>query len=336
MENNIFDNKNKNIKNTQSNQNSKNIEDDKFSEIDLKIKNFFDFLRFEKHLSINTLDSYKRDILIFKQFLQQKNIKNFMHLSHEEILIFLEDLFKNYSEASISRLLSSIRTFYKYLLRENIYIKNPFIEIKNPKRPRNLIEILNESEVKNFLEKLPSSNKLELRDKAMFELLYSSGLRVSELINLKLSDIDYEEKLIRCIGKGNKERIIPVSDTSMHFLIAYIKTARFKIQSKKSLKSNEFVFLNKNGSKLTRQGFWKILKKYEKKFNLNKNIYPHLFRHSYATHMLERGADLRVVQELLGHSSISTTEIYTNINKKFIKDTYFKYHPENKDNNENK
>ena len=336
MENNIFDNKNKNIKNTKGNHNSKNIGDAEFFEVDLKIKNFFDFLRFEKHLSINTLTSYKRDLLIFKQFLQQKNIKNFMQLSHEEILIFLEDLFKNYSETSISRLLSSIRTFYKFLLRENIYIKNPFIEVKNPKKPKKLIEILNESEVKNFLEKLPYSTKLELRNKAMFELLYSSGLRVSELANLKLSDIDYEEKLIRCIGKGNKERIVPVSDIAMQFLESYIKTARFKMQSKKSLKSNEFVFLNKNGNKLTRQGFWKILKKYEKEFNLNKNIYPHLFRHSYATHMLERGADLRVVQELLGHSSISTTEIYLNVNKKFIKDSYFKYHPENKDNNENK
>lgn len=321
MKNNIFDNKNKNIKENQGS---------KLSEIDLKIKSFFDFLRFEKHLSNNTLSSYQRDLLIFKKYLLQKNIINFNGLNHEEILLFLEELFKSYCETSISRLLSSLRTFYRFLIIENEANKNPFAEIKNPKKPKKLIEILDEGEVKSFLDRLPHSTKFEMRDKAMFELMYSSGLRVSELVNLKLNDIDYEENLIRCIGKGNKERIVPIGETAIYYLKAYIKAARFNMQSKKGLKSTEFVFLNKNGTKLTRQGFWKVLKKYEKEFNLNKNIYPHLFRHSYATHMLERGADLRVVQELLGHSSISTTEIYTNINKKFIKDSYFKHHPRNK------
>jgi integrase/recombinase XerD len=274
--------------------------------------------------------SYKRDLLIFENYIHDKNIKDIPGITHEVILSFLEDLFKTYRETSIARILSSLRTFYKFLLKENIVLKNPFSEINNPKKPQNLIEILDETEVKNFLEKLPQSTKFEMRDKAMFELLYSSGLRVSELVDLKLNNIDYEENLIRCIGKGNKERIVPVGETAVHYLKTYIKSARFYLQSSKSSKSIDFCFLNKNGSKLTRQGFWKILKKYEKEFNLNKRIYPHLFRHSYATHMLERGADLRVVQELLGHSSISTTEIYTNINKKFIKDSYFKHHPRNK------
>jgi integrase/recombinase XerD len=301
-------------------------------ESDLNIKNFFDFLRFERRLSGNTIVSYKRDILVFENYIHQKNNIDILRINHEEIILFLEDLFKTYCESSISRILSSLRTFYKFLLRENIVNKNPFAEVKNPRRPQKLIEILDEGEVKNFLERLPYSTKFEMRDKAMFELLYSSGLRVSELVDLKLNDIDYEENLIRCMGKGNKERIVPIGETSIHYLKIYIKTARFYMQNKKSNKSTEFCFLNKNGAKLTRQGFWKILKKYEKEFNLNKRIYPHLFRHSYATHMLERGADLRVVQELLGHSSISTTEIYTNISKKFIKDAYFKYHPRNKKN----
>jgi len=312
---------------------NKNIEESDYIESpksDINIKNFFDFLRFERHLSGNTIVSYKRDVLIFKNYIHNKNINYIPSINHEEILLFLESLFKTYSESSVSRILSSLRTFYKFLLKENIVSKNPFTEIKNPKGPKNLIEILDESEVKNFLERLPYSTKLEMRDKAMFELLYSSGLRVSELVNLKLNDIDYEENLIRCIGKGNKERIVPIGETAIHYLKTYIKTARFYMQNIKSNRSTEFCFLNKNGTKLSRQGFWKILKKYEKEFNFNKRIYPHLFRHSYATHMLERGADLRVVQELLGHSSISTTEIYTNINKKFIKDSYFKYHPRNK------
>jgi len=303
---------------------------DEYKNLDLQLEKFYDFLRFEKQISQNTFESYKRDLIIFSNLLKEKEIKNFLQISHEDVLSLLESLFKDYSEKSISRLLSSVRSFYKFLLRNNPYIKNPFIGIKNPKTDKKLIKVLDEEEVKDFLEKIPYSTKFELRDKAMFELLYSSGLRVSELVNLKLNDIDYEEKLIRCFGKGDKERIVPISDTSMHFLLMYIKSARFKIESKKNFRSNDFVFLNKNGSRLTRQGFWKILKKYEKKFNLNKDLYPHLFRHSYATHMLERGADLRVVQELLGHSNISTTEIYTNINKKFIKDNYYKYHPKAK------
>ncbi len=158
----------------------------------------------------------------------------------------------------------------------------------------------------------------------MFELLYSSGLRVSELTNLKLRNIDFDENLIRFIGKGNKERITPVGKVSVYFLKKYLETTRYKIEGESK---NDYVFLNKYGNKISRQGFWKILKKYAKKINLNKNLHPHIFRHSFATHMLKRGADLRTVQELLGHSDISTTEIYTNLDKEHIKDTYFKYHP---------
>lgn len=319
MKNNIFD---------KSNKNTKESLDFELSELDLRINGFIDFLRFEKHLSVNTINSYHRDLLVFKKHLQNTK-DNFMILNHEGILLFLEELYRNYCESSVSRVLSSLRTFYKYLLVEENVKKNPFAEIKNPKRPKNLIEVLDEKEVKNFLDRIPCSSNLELRDKAMFELIYSSGMRVSELVNLKLNDIDYEENLIRCIGKGNKERIIPVGQTAVNYLKTYLKSARFKLQSKKNSRSSEFMFLNKNGTKISRQGFWKVLKKYEKMLNLDKSIYPHLFRHSYATHMLERGADLRVVQELLGHSSISTTEIYTNINKKFIKDSYFKHHPRN-------
>lgn len=193
-----------------------------------------------------------------------------------------------------------------------------------------MIQILDESEVENFLEGIPYSTKFELRDRAMIELLYSSGLRVSEIINLKLNDIDFDEGLIRFIGKGNKERIVPVGNVAMSFLTKYLRAGRHMIE--KEYKS-DYVFLNKSGKKFTRQGFWKMLKKYQKKINLNKNLYPHLFRHSFATHILERGADLRIVQELLGHSSISTTEIYTNISKKHVKETYFKYHPREKTTN---
>ena len=194
--------------------------------------------------------------------------------------------------------------------------------------PKKILEVLNEQEVKKFLESIPSSTYLELRDRAMFELLYACGMRVSEIVDLKLADIDFDEGLIRFIGKGNKERITPIGDSAKDCLGKYIRAARYNLERERK---SENVFLNRNGQKLTRQGFWKILKKYAGKANVSKNLYPHLFRHSYATHMLERGADLRIVQELLGHSSISTTQIYTNINKKHVKETYFKYHPRDKE-----
>lgn len=288
------------------------------------VNSFLDHLRFEAMLSNNTISSYKRDLEKFKVFLDKNNVKSFLEISHEQILMFLESLHKNLKESSISRILSSLRTLYKFLVREGAIKNNPFSQIKNPKKPKELLEILDEREVKNFLDSIPCSKKLELRDKAMFELLYSSGLRVSELTNLKLRNIDFDENLIRFVGKGNKERITPIGKVSMYFLKKYLETTRYKIEGESK---NDYVFLNKYGNKISRQGFWKILKKYAKKINLNKNLHPHIFRHSFATHMLKRGADLRTVQELLGHSDISTTEIYTNLDKEHIKNTYFKYHP---------
>jgi len=296
--------------------------------IESNIKNFIDYIRFERQLASNSIVSYKRDLNRYKLFLSLKKEDNYLEVSYDQILSFLEYLNENYCGSSISRILSSSRNFYKFLVREKIVKKNPFIQIKNPKKPKKILEVLSEDEVKRFLNGIPYSTELEIRDRAMFELLYSSGLRVSEIVNLKISNIDFDEGLIRFIGKGKKERITPVGETSKLFLKKYLNIARFKIE--KEIKS-DYVFLNKNGKKLTRQGFWKILKKYDKKINLGKNLYPHIFRHSFATHMIERGADIRVVQELLGHSDISTTEIYTNLNRKYIKDIYFKYHPREKD-----
>lgn len=309
---------------------NENVKDkNKFDDIsiDNHIKNFQDYLRFEKLLSKNTVESYSSDLDKFKVFIEDNLQINYLDVSYQQILLFLEYLYKNHKEASVSRILSTLRSFYKFLVREGAIEKNLFSQIRNPKMPRKLVEILDEEEVNKFLEAIPYSTKFELRDRAMFELLYSSGLRVSEIINLKLNDIDFNEDLIRFIGKGNKERIIPIGGSAKFFLRKYLRTSRYKIE--REFKS-DYVFLNKNGKKITRQGFWKILKKYAKRANLDKNLYPHIFRHSFATHMLERGADLRIVQELLGHSSISTTEIYTNITKKHIKETYFKYHPREK------
>ncbi len=291
-------------------------------------ENFLDFLKFEKQLSENTIESYKRDLIKFIEYLKIKNIENYEGISRAIITEFIQELFKTQKDTSVCRILSSLRSFYKFLLRSNLIKQNPFLSVKNPKTAMREIKILDQHEVEKFLNLIPYSTSLQSRDRAMFEVLYSCGIRVSELVNLKLSQIDFEEKIIRFVGKGGKIRITPLGSKAAEFLEKYIKVDRFNIEREKK---SEFVFLNKNGSKLTRQGFWKILKKYFKKFNIAKNIYPHIFRHSFATHMIESGADLRIVQELLGHSSISTTEIYTNLNQDYLKEVYFKYHPAEKD-----
>ncbi len=296
----------------------------KNKDINHNIGSYMEYLRFERMLLPNTIDSYMRDLNKFNFFLKNKGIEDYINIKKEQILDFLQFLHTNQSESSISRILSTLRSFYKFLFREGICKKNPWIRISNPAMPRKLLKVLDIEEVEKFLDSIPFSTKLQLRDKAMFELLYSCGLRVSEIINLKLGDIDFDEEMLRFIGKGKKERITPVGKKSLLHLKKYIDKARYKIE--REHKSN-YIFLNKNGNKITRQGFWKILKIYARKINIGKNIYPHIFRHSFATHMLQKGADLRTVQELLGHSSISTTEIYTNLDKKHIKEIYFKYHP---------
>jgi integrase/recombinase XerD len=291
------------------------------------IENYIDYLRFERLLSLNTIDSYKRDLSKLVLFLEKNNISDLKAITNSNILDFLEHLYHSQSDRSVSRILSSIRSFYRYLLRSGKILKSPFGHIKNPKVPHKDVDILNQIEISGFLENISYSSYLELRDRTMFELLYSCGMRVSEIINLRLNDINIEEGLVRFIGKGNKERITPIGGTAKNFLVRYLESSRSNIE--REIK-NDFVFLNNRGSSISRQGFWKILKKYAKKQNIDKNLYPHIFRHSFATHMLEEGADLRIVQELLGHSSISTTEIYTKLDKKHIKQSFFEHHPREK------
>lgn len=286
-----------------------------------------DYLKFEKLMLPNTIESYLRDLNKLKLYLENKRIINFCELSKEQILDFLQDLYKNQSESSISRILSTLRSFYKFLMIEGVCKKNFWVEVNNPIKLRKMPDILKIEEVNKFLESIPTSKRLEIRDRAMFEILYSCGLRVSEIINLKMQNIDFDEELLRFKGKGNKERIVPVGKKSVSFLRKYLEHGRDEIKKERR---TDFVFINRSAKKLTRQGFWKILKKYARKVNINKNLYPHIFRHSFATHMIQRGADLRTVQELLGHSDISTTEIYTNLDKEYIKEIYFKYHPRGK------
>ncbi len=291
---------------------------------EIQSEQYFEYLRFEKLLMSNSISSYLRDFKKFKQYLVLNPKISFLKISKLQIIDFLKYLYSDNSDISVSRTLSALRGFYKFLIREQVINDNPWSQVKNPRTSKKILEILDIEEVIGFLDSIPESTPSDLRDRAMFEILYGCGLRVSELTGLRISSIDFDQKLLRFIGKGDKERIVPLGDVALLFLNKYIDSARGKIEKEKK---TDYLFLNMRGGRLSRQGLWKILKKYALRAGIEKNLYPHIFRHSFATHLLQRGADLRTVQKLLGHSSISTTEIYTNLTKEYLKDAYFKYHP---------
>ena len=292
--------------------------------LDKYIPEYIEYLRFEKLLLENTIISYKRDLVKFRNYLKENLDIDYLDMSKEQILDFLKFLYKSQNEVSVSRILSAIRGFYKFLIRHQVLNENPWSSVKNPMTGKKVLDVLDISEIDRFLESIPISTPSDLRDKAMFEILYGCGLRVSEITGLRLGDIDHEQKVLRFIGKGDKERLTPIGDTALYYLGRYLASGRGKLE--KELKTDH-LFLNARGNPLSRKGFWKIMKKYAKKSGIEKNIYPHMFRHSFATHLLQRGADLITVQKLLGHSSISTTEIYTSLSREYLKDAYFKFHP---------
>lgn len=292
--------------------------------LDKHVFDYIEYLRFEKLLLKNTIVSYKRDLNKFRDYLLINAAIDFKYMTKLQVTDFLKYLYSSQSEVSVSRILSAIRGFYKFLIRHQAIIENPFLGIKNPHTSKKIMEVLDIEEVERFLEAIPISTPADLRDKAMFEIMYGCGLRVSEIAGLRTGDIDHEQQLLRFIGKGEKERLTPLGETALLYLNKYMASGRGKLE--KEIKS-DYVFLNCRGRRLSRQGFWKILKKYSKRSGIEKNIYPHIFRHSFATHLLQGGADIRVVQKLLGHSSISTTEIYTGLSKEYLKDVYFKFHP---------
>ena len=289
-----------------------------------QVNYYFEYLRFERLLMPNSISSYEKDIKRFRHYLSLNPTISFLNISKLQILDFFKYLYRDHSDISVSRILSALRGFYKFLIRQQIVKNNPWSAINNPRSAKKILDILEVEEVVRFLEAVPQSTPSDLRDRAMFEILYGCGLRVSEVTGLKPGDIDFDGQILRFIGKGDKERIVPLGDTAILYLKKYLYSARGKIEKEKK---TGYLFLNMRGGQLSRQGFWKILKEYAKKSGIEKNLYPHIFRHSFATHLLQRGADLRTVQKLLGHSSISTTEIYTNLTREYLKDAYFKYHP---------
>jgi integrase/recombinase XerD len=301
------------------------IEDQsRIDKLDRHIREYIEYLRFEKLLLHNTIISYQRDLAKFRDYLEKRPDMDYTGMSKAGMLDFLKSLYIGQEGTSVSRNLSALRGFYRFLIRQKAIMENPWSSVKNPRTAKKVLDILDVAEIERFLESIPTSTPADLRDRAMFEILYGCGLRASELTGLRLGDLDRDQMVLRFIGKGDKERLVPVGDTALHFLDRYLSSGRGKLE--KEIKT-DYMFLNSRGGGLSRKGFWKIMKKYAKRSGLEKNIYPHMFRHSFATHLLQRGADLITVQKLLGHSSISTTEIYTSLSREHLKDSYFRFHP---------
>ena len=288
-----------------------------------------DYLRYsqvERGLSNNTITAYRQDLTSFICFLQKENLTSWPTQAVDIDAFLAEQRDQKKATSSISRLITSLRKFYQWLVRQNIQKLNPMLEIDSPKKRRTLPVALTVNEVNNLLEQPDTKKQLGLRDRALLETLYATGIRVSELINLKFTDLHEELKLVKVFGKGSKERLIPISEVALSWIDSYKEKVRDPLILKIG-KNTDFIFLNSRGSSLTRQAVWQIIKHYCKMAGIQKNVTPHTLRHTFATHLLENGADLRVVQEILGHSDISTTQIYTNLSQKHILQVYEKTHP---------
>lgn len=288
------------------------------------LEDFINYLDVERGLAKNTLLSYKLDLADYLKFCRKrgKAISSIERADIMAYLIFMQST--GLSPATISRHLAALKAFYRFLLSEGIILKNPAAVLESPKLTRRLPNVLTFEEVELLLDRPKTSDLVGLRDKAMLELLYAAGLRVSELISLDLDQVNLDKGFVRCFGKGSKERIIPLGSVAVYFLKEYLFRVRAKLLKKKK---NNALFLNQRGGRLTRQGFWKIIKKYAKACDLRKEITPHTLRHSFATHLLENGADLRSVQEMLGHADIATTQIYTHLTQKHLREVYLRAHP---------
>jgi tyrosine recombinase XerD len=288
------------------------------------VQSFVSFLENDKRLSLNTLQSYRRDIEQYVAYLDSINIHSLSITNKTTVITYLLYLQKKgRATSTISRNLASIRSFYQYSSKMGIIEADPTTDLESPKVEKKLPQILSTQEVELLLEQPKCVDLKGYRDKAMLELLYATGIRVSELISLNISDINMDMAFIRC-NKGTRERMIPIGTMAINALIEYFGKARnFLIQSV----DEKAAFVNVNGKRLTRQGFWKIIKQYKNQAKINKDITPHTLRHSFAAHLLENGADLRSIQEMLGHSDISSTQIYAQIAKNKIKEVYKKTHP---------
>lgn len=282
---------------------------------------FENYLTVDKKYSKNTIDRYLTNLKKFKYFFGNKQIDD---ITENDISSYIKHLYEQgLGERSVSNNISTIKSFYKYLLLFKNLKNNPLGSIEYPKLKKSLPKTLSYNEVNTLLD-IEINNYYDYRNKAMIELMYASGLRVSELVNLLVHDINFDASTVRIFGKGSKERIVPIGDYAIEAINNYLLKARSWLSKGKK---NDYLFLNNHGEKMTRQAFFKILQRIAKEKNIKTEFSPHTLRHSFATHLLQNGADLRSIQELLGHSSISTTQIYTALSDEYVNKNYHKFHP---------
>ena len=289
------------------------------------IEQFLNYISVEKGMANNTLSAYKRDLSRFADYLKSKKIDSIDKVSRQMINSFMmAEKERGLASNSISRELACIKSFFKFLLKENIVKEDAATIIESPKLWKKLPYTLSVAEVETLLDAPNVKDFMEMRDKASLELMYATGMRVSELVNLKMDDINLGVGFAKCFGKGSKERIVPFGKKAKESLERYLEKSRPNFLKKHI---SNFLFLTRLGKPMSRQTFWKIIKRYVKIAKIKKKVTPHSLRHSFATHILERGADLRIVQEMLGHADISTTQIYTHVSKDRLKSIHQKFHP---------
>ena len=287
---------------------------------DQNLRSFFNFLIIEKGLSKNTVKAYETDIKGFIKWVNKNNKQSLLSIKESRVNQYISYLFSlKLKSSSVNRKISSLKSFYLFLLKKKLIRYSPFSEVISPKQEKYLPASMSESEVEKLLNSPDASKEIEQRDKAMIEMLYATGMRISELVNLKITDIDMNRSVIKVMGKGSKERLIPFGESASEALFNYLKI-------RKDSPSKE-VFISNRGKKITRVAFWQRIKVYLLRENLKISISPHTLRHAFATHLLNRGADLRSVHLLLGHSDLSTTQIYTHIAKQRLGDVLKKHHP---------
>ena len=288
-----------------------------------QLKQFFEFLKNEKKLSENTLQSYKRDLIQFRKFVELYSL-HYNKVSEDDINLYIKELQESGKKASsISRAIASIRSFYQYVFKKKKIKRDPTANIKSPKIEKRVPSVLTSQEVELLLDQPKDVDLKGTRDKAMLEFAYATGMRVTEIISLNIDNVNLEEGYVTC-ESGNKQRTIPLGNMALKALKEYIEDARdimIKDEDEKAL------FVNVNGGRLTRQGFWKIIKYYKEQAHITKDITPHVLRHSFATHLLQNGADLKAIQTMLGHSDISSTQVYMQFQDGGLKDIYKKAHP---------
>jgi len=291
------------------------------------LKLFLHYLSVEKGLARNSLDAYERDLTAFIQYLSDKQALTAIdQIDRVHIVHYLMQLRQaGKASSTVARTMTAIRGWFKFLVQDQLLRDNPALYMDSPKTDKKLPKVMSLEEVERLLDAPRTAEPTGVRDKAMLELLYAAGIRVSELVSLDVDDLNLGMGFVRCFGKGLKERIIPLGRMALEWLDRYIQTARMSLLG--DHRGEQALFLNRNGGRLTRQGFWKIIKQYGRHAQIDKDITPHTLRHSFATHLLENGADLRAVQEMLGHADISTTQIYTHVTKVRMKEVYNQTHP---------